>query len=133
MLAPAEKGASEITVEKGLDLVAGDRIALLATSYKQDAADDCHVTAYDATTGIVKINRSRDTKVDNDATLKYYHWGAAKSTADEFSGVDMRGEVLILSRNIQVSGEDIESWGAQVVTSDTVEFDSNGEMISRHG
>jgi len=69
LLAPAEKGASEINVEKGLDLVAGDRIALLPTSYQNDASDDCHVTAYDALTGIVKINRSRDTQKDSDATL----------------------------------------------------------------
>jgi len=45
----------------------------------------------------------------------------------------MRGEVLILSRNIKVLGEDKESWGAQVVTSDTVEFNSEGGMISRNG
>jgi len=45
----------------------------------------------------------------------------------------MRGEVLLLSRNIKVVGQDIESWGAQVVTSDTVEFDSEGEMKTRAG
>jgi len=45
----------------------------------------------------------------------------------------MRGEVLLLSRNIKVVGEDIESWGAQVVTSDTIEFDSEGEMKTRSG
>lgn len=42
----------------------------------------------------------------------FYHWGAEKSTGEDYSGVDMRGEVLILSRNIKVVGQDIESWGA---------------------
>jgi len=35
----------------------------------------------------------------------------------------MRGEVLLLSRNIKIDAEDIESWGGQFVTSDTVEPD----------
>lgn len=34
----------------------------------------------------------------------------------------MRGEVILLSRSIVIAGEDIESWGGQIVTSDTVEF-----------
>jgi hypothetical protein len=29
----------------------------------------------------------------------------------DFNGVDMRGEVLLLTRNIVIAGEDIESWG----------------------
>lgn len=39
----------------------------------------------------------------------------------------MRGEVLLLSRSIVVAGEDIESWGGQIVTSDVMEF-VNGEI-----
>jgi len=35
----------------------------------------------------------------------------------------MRGEVLLLTRNVVIDAEDIESWGGQVVTSDTIEFD----------
>jgi len=35
----------------------------------------------------------------------------------------MRGEVLLLNRNIKIAGQDIESWGAQFVTSDTIEND----------
>lgn len=94
-----------------MDLVAGDRIALVPTSYENTASDDCHITEYDIATGIAKIDRSRDIKVDKKAGLLFYHWGAEKSTKDEY-GVDMRGEVLILSRNIKVVGQDIESWGA---------------------
>ena len=66
--------------------------------------------------------------------MKYYHWGAEQSTASTYNGVDIRGEVLILSRNIKISGEDIDSWGCQMVTSDTMEYDeATQELIYRNG
>lgn len=34
----------------------------------------------------------------------------------------MRGEVYLLTRNVKISGEDIEAWGCQIVTSDFVEI-----------
>jgi len=64
--------------------------------------------------------------------LNYYHWGRATSTGigSDFDGVDMRGEVMILTRNVKIDAEDIESWGGQVITSDTIEFD--GKMRFGH-
>lgn len=44
----------------------------------------------------------------------------------------MRGEVLLLTRNIKIDAEDIESWGGQIVTSDTVEVYGE-EIIQRIG
>lgn len=44
----------------------------------------------------------------------------------------MRGEVLLLTRNVKIDAEDIESWGGQVVTSDTIEI-YDGEMTMRTG
>ena len=33
--------------------------------------------------------------------FEFYHWGQANApTAEEFGGLDMRGEVILLSRNI---------------------------------
>jgi hypothetical protein len=130
--APAEKGATQITIEKGLDIVKDDRLGLLPTAFDQTASDDVHVVSYDTATGVAVIDRSRPPSDKNGPGLKFYHWGADKSTEEDY-GVDMRGEVLLLTRNIKVVGEDIESWGAQVVTSDTVEFDSKGEMKTRSG
>lgn len=46
-----------------------------------------------------------------ESSLQYYHWGAAESTSAKYNGVDIRGEVMLLSRNIRIVGEDIESWG----------------------
>lgn len=109
--------STEIYVEAGLDWVAGDRIALGPTSFTHDRSEDNFVTAYDSSSG----------KVTLQTPLKYHHWGATYSTAENYNGVDMRGEVILLSRSIIIAGEDIESWGGQIVTSDTMEF-VNGEI-----
>jgi hypothetical protein len=34
--------------------------------------------------------------------LLYYHFGAAVSTGANYQGLDMRGEVILLSRNIVI-------------------------------
>jgi len=51
----ANKGDTEIFVETGLDLVEGDRIALAATSYKQEAGEDFTISSYDTTTGKIVL------------------------------------------------------------------------------
>jgi hypothetical protein len=99
-------------------------IALIATSYKFDANENQVVKTYDAETGIATLHGS----------IKYNHYGAPESTADFYNGVDIRGEVLILSRNIRIVGEDIWSWGGQLVTADVTEFDmATGELNTRAG
>ena len=55
LLHPALKGATEILIEKGMDLVPGDRIALLPTSYENTASDDVTVSTYDTATGSATI------------------------------------------------------------------------------
>lgn len=118
----ALKGVSEIWVEPGLDMVPGDRLGLLPTSYAPRAVDDVFVTSYDSTTGRVVFN----------STLNYYHWGQAESTGPDYNGLDMRGEVVLLTRNVKIDAEDVESWGGQVVTSDTIEI-YDGETTMRSG
>jgi hypothetical protein len=117
--APAEKGHQQITVETGLDLVKGDKLALAATSYAYTASDEVIVETYNSGTGIVTFLSS----------LNHYHWGAQTSTASKYNGVDIRGEVLLLTRNIKIIGEDIQGWGGQIVTSDTIE----GDLTMRTG
>jgi hypothetical protein len=120
----ANKGDTEIYVESGLDLVDGDRIVLTATGFKFDVGEDFIISNYDSATGLVTLV----------GTVKYNHWGALESTATKYNGIDIRGEVLILSRNIKIQGEDIESWGGQIVTSDTIEFDGiTGQLKYRYG
>lgn len=40
--------------------------------------------------------------------------------------------MLLLTRNVKIDAEDVESWGGQVVTSDTVEI-YDGVMTMRTG
>ena len=53
LLRAAEKGQSEFYLESGLDIVQGDRLALLATSYDPHTNDDVVVTSYDNSSGRV--------------------------------------------------------------------------------
>jgi hypothetical protein len=116
------KGDTQIVVHPGLDWVSGDRIALGPTSYAHDMSEDNFVTDYNSETGIVTLENP----------LKYHHYGYHLSTGPDYNGIDMRGEVILLSRSIIIAGEDIESWGGQVVTSDTIEF-IDGALTFRYG
>lgn len=58
-----------------------------------------------------------------DEPLDYYHYGESYSTAEKFEGIDMRGEVLLLTRNVVIKGEDLDGWGGQVVVTDMFETD----------
>jgi hypothetical protein len=118
------KGDTVLYTDTGLDLVQGDRIALTASSYRYDTGENFFVSSYDSSTG----------KVEIDSVIQYHHYGAPESTGEKYNGVDIRTEVLLLTRNVQIVGEDIESWGCQMVTSDTVEFNFETlELINRNG
>jgi hypothetical protein len=46
--------------------------------------------------------------------------------------VDIRGEVLLLSRHVKIVGNDTESWGCQILTGDFIEGDGtyrNGSTV----
>lgn len=119
---PALKGSNEFYIGTGLDLGAGDRLGLLPTSYSPLAIDDVFVSSYDSTTGKVVIT----------GTLSFYHWGQAESTGAQYNGLDMRGEVILLTRNIKINAEDVDGWGGQILTGDTIEV-YDGEMTMRTG
>jgi len=109
---PVFKGEMTFHLEPNLDIVKGDVLAIAPTSYFFEASDEVIVESYDATTG----------KTTTLKGLTTYHWGAPVSPTYKY-GIDTRAEVTLLSRNIRIVGEDIESWGAQIVTSDTIEWD----------
>ena len=114
------KGGKHFMVSEGLDWVAGDQIALLPTATQHHHTEYHTLAAYDPETGLAEI----------DDTLEYYHWGAMKSTGDKYEGVDMRGEVLMISRNVRIVGNDTDSWGGQVIVADNLEFET---MTKRTG
>jgi hypothetical protein len=111
---PAKIGDTIIKVETAnVDLVEGDRIALAPTGVKYDTGETRNVVSYNKNTGEIELDKA----------LEWYHFGAAKSTAEKYNGVDMRGEVLSLSRNIKIIGTEVDDWGAQILTADVFELD----------
>jgi hypothetical protein len=44
----------------------------------------------------------------------------------------MRAEVVLLTRNIKITGENIESWGGTVMTGDAIAF-IDGEIVTYSG
>ena len=59
------------------------------------------IKSYDNVTGVATLDRP----------LSNFHFGKLESTGPQYSGVDMRGEVVMLSRNIKIIGNDTEAWG----------------------
>ena len=47
-----------------------------------------------------------------DKELVHYHYGDSSSQELYYNGIDIRGEVVLLSRNILINGEDESGWGA---------------------
>lgn len=101
-----------MTLAAGLGLVTGDSLGFAASDARSSHSDYALVSSYDNVTGQLVLDRP----------LTHYHYGASQSTGADFNGVDMRGEVYILSRNVKIQGEDSDGWGCQIVTSDELEL-----------
>lgn len=97
-----------IQVEAGLSWKENDTVALPSTNIRWSEIDFAVIKSYDNATGVITLDRP----------LSNYHWGSSESTAAQYSGIDMRGEVMLLTRNIKVKGNDTDDWGCQIVTSD---------------
>lgn len=94
----------------GLDWVAGDQIYLAPTAMQQDHSDYATIATYDKGSGVTTITEP----------LQYYHFGTGSSTFLDY-GVDMRGEVVLLNRNFQITASDEDDWGAQMFTTDIID------------
>ena len=92
----AYQGFDEIRVERNLDWVAGDEIYLAPTNMQWTHSEYRTIVDYNVDTGIITL----------DEPLDFYHFGDDYTTGDDFNGLDMRGEVKLLTRNIKIEGED---------------------------
>ena len=110
LLMPCYSGQDTIIVEPGLDWQEGDEIYLAPTAAQNTHSDYRTIVSYAG--GEIVL----------DEPLEYYHYGSPASTEEDY-GVDMRGEVLLLSRGIKIHGEDIDGWGGQVMATDLFESD----------
>lgn len=120
--AEVQKGTTNLTVDKGLDWLAGDAVGIAATASLHNHSEEAIIKSYDSTTGALVLT----------AGLKYYHFGAAAST--DFSGLDLRGEVFLLSRNILIEGDVTQNkWNGIFTTTDLTIIDNNKQLKKYSG
>lgn len=117
-------GNQRILVDGGLDLQPGDLLALSASTADSHSGERVEVASYatlaDGTGEVILKGRTR-----------HFHYGASYNVNAQH-GVDMRAEVVLLSRSIVIRGTDEAGWGGQVITSSLVEF-ANGRLRTRYG
>lgn len=91
------------------------------TSFIHNAIDYVTVAFYSSETGELIVNEP----------FEHYHFGASDTTGTH-EGLDMRGEVALLTRNIVIKGTTTDGWGGQVLTADAIESDGKfryGETV----
>lgn len=99
LTAEANKGDTKVYVEKGLDWAAGELLGFAPTGMNYRQSEQGIIKSYNSVTGELVL----------EAALQYYHFGAAVSTGANYQGLDMRGEVMMLNRNILIQGDQTKS------------------------
>ena len=99
LLETVEEGAITIKVDSTLDWAVGDKLFISSSTIQAGYGEYRKITAIDA--GVITLDKA----------LENYHYGTAESTGTLYNGVDIRTEVLMLTRNIKVYGEDADGWG----------------------
>ena len=107
--APVEADANTIMLDPDdiSDWEAGARIGLAPTSFDPLEGEDAIIDSINHETGQVTLTEN----------LEHYHYGSADS--DTVAGVDMRCEVVYLTRNIKIKPVD-NTWGATVRSTDLI-------------
>lgn len=105
--ATAAAGDTQITLTETVDWSVGDELALVSTSLDPSDVDRRTITSVDGTT------------VELDEPLEHTHYGELQTFGpdDEYE-VDERGEVLNLSRNVVVQGDeasDDDNFGGHIM------------------
>lgn len=92
LIASAYPNQDQIFVDKNLDWSVGDKIAIAATNMRTMDLDYCEIAEIFSGSGLIKCKE----------TLKGFHFGSRFSTFDKY-GVDMRAEVTLLERNVEIN------------------------------
>jgi hypothetical protein len=81
----------------------GDVIGIAGTSYSPDEQEIVTISSISSTTGVIGIS----------APLQFYHYGSNTTAKYLLYGVDIRGEVTHLSRNIKIqpNPDSATPWG----------------------
>ena len=123
--APAAAGAMSITVKDApSDWKEGDKIGIAPSGRDWEQRDA--VTVKNVTGNTINLNEA----------LSFDHYGAASVDADASGSIDIRAEVVHLSRNIKIVGTNTDRWGAHIVTAHNQDSQFlNGQLttVSRKG
>jgi hypothetical protein len=111
MTASAAAGDKKIKVASTVDWAVGERIFIATSTIQHDHGEYRNIAAI------------ANGEITLDEALTYYHYGTAESTATAYNGVDVRNEVLLLSRNVRIKGEKKDGWAGHVLVSDLFEGD----------
>ena len=105
LAAPAAAGATTITVtDTPSDWKAGDQLGIAPSGRDWQQRDAVTIASISGST--VTLNEA----------LQFDHYGAASIDASESGTIDIRAEVVHLTRNIKIVGVNQDRWGAHVVT-----------------
>jgi hypothetical protein len=120
--ATAEKGATQITLDKAPDWRAGDRLVIASTDFDPLQAEEVTVKAVSGAT------------VSFEPALKYQHFGQTQT----FDGktIENRAEVALLNRNIVIEGEEATSkdgFGGHIMIMDKSQARLQNVEITRMG
>ena len=114
--ASAAAGDTSITVAGQMtNWKVGDEIGLAPTGLAYNTAEQRTIATIDSSV--------TNTVITFTPALEHAHYGSADSTKYEIHGVDTRGEVAMLSRNIKIKGTGTDNWGCQVLVHDLLEVD----------
>jgi hypothetical protein len=113
------KGDNKAKVDSGLKWETGDKLYFAPTAMQATHSDYLTIESYN--------NESGDLVLTED--FEFYHWGKdAAPTLLEYNGLDMRGEVYLLTRNVVIEGEDVDGWGCSILTTQLRDSNSNDQL-----
>lgn len=113
LMSSISKGERVTLVDLNLGWEAGDKIFFGPTTNDYNSHDYSEISNYYPDTGRLELTEAVD----------HYHFGDYSSTGSDFDGVDMRGEVILLTRNVKITGDSSNDHGCATVTSDRTEAD----------
>lgn len=136
LMSTAQKGDSTVVVKDDLHWETGDLVGFAPTATQSSHFETGWIKSYDtsANDGKGQLTVATDSSAGT-APLNFYHFGAENEFwsgytdydwPDPETKKDMRGEVVLLSRNIKIMADQVANkWNGQFVTLDKVLKDSD--------
>lgn len=121
LLNSIDDGMTEFYVDTGMDWQAGEEFAVLTNTLSNTHTEYFTIQDYNSLTGMVTVTQA----------AQHYHFGAL-SVSTRYNGLDIRAEVVLLTRNVKITGYDEDGWGGQIVTGDLYDFNA-GTPVMRTG